>query len=112
MKHFYKNDALFSETKIISSIYGQSFDGSLDAELINKIKFDGIPEEDLKDLIDPNYENVMKATINHSDAIIISSENLSASLTKYIESSNKPFLSFAPKDEFAAAYTSFYKSIL
>ena len=33
MKHFYKNDALFSDTKIISSIYGQQFEGALDAEL-------------------------------------------------------------------------------
>ena len=112
MKHFYKDDALFSETKIISSVYSQSFDGSLNAELINKIKFDGIPEAALQDLVDPSYENVMKATIKHSDGVIISSENLSSSLTQYIESSNKPFLPFAAKDEFAAAYTEFYKSIL
>ena len=112
MKHFYKDDALFSETKIISSVYSQSFDGSLNAELINKIKFDGIPAAALQDLVDPSYENVMKATIKHSDGVIISSENLSSSLTQYIESSNKPFLPFAAKDEFAAAYTEFYKSIL
>ena len=112
MKHFYKDDALFSETKIVSSIYGQAFEGSLNTELINKIKFDGIPEADLQDLIDPSYENVMKATIKHSDGIIISSESLSSSLTKYIQSSDKPFLPFGPKEEFAAAYTAFYKSIL
>ena len=112
MKHFYKNDALFSDTKIISSIYGQQFEGALDAELINKIKFDGIESEFIQDLVDPTFENVMKATINHSDGIIISSENLSPSLTKFIQTSNKPFLPFAAKDEFASAYTTFYKSIL
>jgi starch synthase len=112
MKHFYKNDALFSDTKIISSIYGQQFEGALDAELINKIKFDGIDATYIQDLSNPTYENIMKATINHSDGIIISSENLSPSLTKFIHSSDKPFLPFAAKDEFASAYTSFYKSIL
>ena len=112
MKHFYKNDALFSDTKIISSIYGQQFDGALDAELINKIKFDGIDATYIEDLSNPTYENIMKATINHSDGIIISSENLSPSLTKFIHSSDKPFLPFAAKDEFASAYTTFYKSIL
>lgn len=112
MKHFYKNDALFSDTKIISSIYGQQFEGALDAELINKIKFDGIEGGFIQDLADPTFENVMKATINHSDGIIISSENLSPSLTKFIQTSNKPFLPFAAKDEFASAYTTFYKSIL
>ena len=110
MKHFYKNEALFSETKIVTSVYGQSFDGTLDVEMINKVKFDGIPDEAISDLEVPGYENIIKATIKHSDAVIIASENLSPSLTKYIESSGKPFLPFAPKDAFAEAYTNFYRN--
>jgi starch synthase len=112
MKHFYKDEALFSETKIVTSVYGQSFDGNLDAEMINKIKFDQIPSEAISDLELPNYENLIKTSIAHSDAVIIASENLSPSLTKFIESSKKPFLPFAPKDKFAEAYTSFYKKML
>lgn len=112
MKHYYKDEALFSETKIVSSIYSQSFDGNLDLEMINKVEFDGIPKEAISDLSNPTYENIIKASINHSDAVIIASENLSASLTKYIESSGKPFLPFAPKEEFAKLYTSFYKNML
>jgi len=112
MKHYYKDEALFSETKIISSIYGQSFDGTLDAELINKVKFDAIPEEAISDLAVPNYENILKASILHSDGVIIASENLSPSLTKFIESSGKPFLPFTPKEEFAQVYTAFYKNLL
>ena len=112
MKHFYKDEALFSETKIVTSVYGQSFDGNLDAEMINKIKFDQIPSEAISDLELPNYENLIKTSIAHSDAVIIASENLSPSLTKFIESSKKPFLPFAPKDKFAEAYTTFYKKML
>ena len=112
MKHFYKDEALFSETKIVTSVYGQSFDGNLDAEMINKIKFDQIPSEAISDLDLPNYENLIKTSIAHSDAVIIASENLSPSLTKFIESSKKPFLPFAPKDKFAEAYTTFYKKML
>jgi starch synthase len=112
MKHYYKNEALFSETKIVSSIYSQSFDGTLDPELINKVKFDGIPEEAISDLAIPNYENILKASILHSDGVIIASENLSPSLTKFIESSGKAFLPFASKEAFAQAYTSFYKNML
>ena len=112
MKHYYKNEALFSETKIVSSIYSQSFDGNLDLEMINKIKFDGIPDEAISELETPNYENIIKASITHSDGVIIASESLSPSLTKFIESSGKPFLPFVPQDEFAQAYTSFYKNIV
>ena len=112
MKHFYKDEALFSETKIVTSVYSQSFDGTLDPEMINKVVFDNIPQDAVKELEVPNYENLILSSINHSDAIIIASEGVSPSLTKYIESSGKPFLSFASKDKFAEAYTNFYKSML
>jgi starch synthase len=112
MKHFYKDEALFSETKIVTSVYSQSFEGSLDSEMINKIKFDGVPQDAVATLEIPNYENLIKTSIIHSDAVIVASENLSPSLTKFIESSDKPFLSFAPKEAFAEAYTSFYKKML
>ena len=112
MKHYYKDEALFSETKIVSSIYSQSFEGTLDSELINKIKFDGIPHESISHLEIPNYENILKASILHSDGLIIGSENLSGSLTKFIESSGKAFLPFASKEEFAQVYTSFYNKML
>ena len=112
MKHFYKNEALFSQTKIVTSVYGQSFDGTLDVEMINKVKFDGIPHDAILDLESPDYENIIKATIKHSDAVIIASENVSSSLTKFIESSGKPFLPFTPKEKFAEAYTTFYKNVV
>ena len=110
MKHFYKNEALFSETKIVTSVYSQSFEGTLDVEMINKVKFDGVPDEAIADLAIPDYENIIRTTVMHSDAVIIASENLSPSLTKFIESSGKPFLPFTPKDRFAEAYTNFYKN--
>jgi starch synthase len=112
MKHYYKDEALFSETKIVTSVYSQSFEGILDAEMINKIKFDGVPQDAISELELPNYENLIKATIKHSDGVIIASENVSGSLTKFIQSSEKPFLPFASKDKFTEAYTNFYKSML
>jgi starch synthase len=112
MKHYYKDEALFSETKIVTSVYGQSFEGNLDSEMINKIKFDNVPHEAIQELEIPNYENLIKAAIKHSDAVVIASDNVTASLTKFIESSGKPFLPFAAKDKFTEAYTTFYKGML
>ncbi len=112
MKHFYKDEALFAETKIVTSVYGQSFEGSLDSEMIKKVMFDGIPNDAVTELETPNYENIIKTSIAHSDAVIIASENLTASLTKFIESSKKPFLPFASKDKIAELYTEFYKNIV
>jgi starch synthase len=112
MKHYYKNEALFMDTKIVTSVYGQSFDGTLDLEMINKVLFDGVPKDAVSDLKVPNYENLIQVAVQHSDATIIASPNVSPSLTKYIESSQKPFLPFTPKDSFAEAYTNFYKNVV
>jgi starch synthase len=110
MKHYYKDEALFSETKIVTSVYNQGFEGNLDMEMMKKVAFDGIPNESIEHLAEPNYENIIKASVMHSDAVIIASDELSPSLTKFIESSGKPFLPFAPKDKFAEAYTNFYRN--
>ncbi|RYZ91166.1 MAG: glycogen synthase [Proteobacteria bacterium] len=109
MKHYYKDEALFAHTKIVTSVYGHGFDGTLDPKMIDKVKFDNIPADAVADLEIPDYENIIKASVLHSDAVIIASENVSPSLTKFIESSGKPFLPFAAKETFAEAYTNFYK---
>jgi starch synthase len=49
MKHFTKK-AFFSETKIVTSVYSQSFDGTLMLKMINKVKFDGVPDDAIADL--------------------------------------------------------------
>ncbi len=112
MKHYYKDEALFAETKIVTSVYGQGFEGTLDHHMINKVKFDDIPADAISFLDNPNYENIIKATIMHSDGVIIASDNLSQDLTKFIESAGKPFLPFVPKETFAEAYTNFYKTAI
>jgi len=110
MKHYYKDEALFADTKIVTSVYSQSFEGTLDKKMIDKVKFDGVPAEAISDLETPSYENILRTSVMHSDAVIIASEGVSPSLTKFIESSGKPFLPFTPKEKFAEVYTNFYKT--
>jgi starch synthase len=112
LKHYYKDEGIFAETKIISSVYDQGFEGELDKEFINKVLFDNISNEAVSDLASPTYENLMKVSIMHSDAIVAGSEVLSPTLTKFIESSNKPFLPFASKETIKEVYTSFIKNHL
>ena len=78
--------------------------------MLKKVMFDNVPESDVKMLETPDYQNIMKASIAHSDAVIIASENLSDELVKFVEASGKPFLPFVDKDKFAEAYTNFYRN--
>lgn len=110
MKHYYKDEALFADTKIVTSIYGQGFEGTLDKELMNKVLFDNVPADSAKLLAEPDYNNIMKTAVLHSDGVIIASENVPDDLKTFIETAGKPFLGYLPKDKFGEAYTNFYKN--
>lgn len=109
LKHYYKNEGIFADTKIITSVYNLGFEGELNSELVGKMSFDNISKDITKEIQVPNYENLMKLTIDHSDGIVIGSEGLNPTLTKYIETSEKPFLPFATKDKVSELYTAFIK---
>merc|ERR1712166_208781 len=59
LKEFYKNEPLFTESKIVTSVYNQTFEGALDKNMINKVKFDNIDENKIKGLEKPTYNNLM-----------------------------------------------------
>ncbi|MEZ4853235.1 glycogen/starch synthase [Flavobacterium sp.] len=109
LKHYYKNEGIFADTKIVTSVYNLGFEGSLDASMKEKLAFDNVSQEAVEAITEASYENLMKLTIDHSDAVVIGSENLNPTLTKYIETSQKPFLPFTPKDSVAEVYTNFIK---
>jgi starch synthase len=108
LKHYYASEPLFSKSKIVTSIYNQGFEGSLNEELINKIAFDGIDPETIKELEDPTYENLMKVTIKNSDAAIVGSQELNENLMKILNTTKIPVLPYKKKEEFPQAYEDFY----
>lgn len=112
MKKYYQNDAIFADTKIVTSVYSKGYEGALGAEMKSKVAFDEIEETAIAELADPTYDNLMKVAIRHSDGVIIASDQLSEDLTKFIESSNKAFLPFEAKETFAESYTNFYRNSL
>tara|TARA_R110002050_G_scaffold29630_6_gene76089 strand:- start:5094 stop:5903 length:810 start_codon:yes stop_codon:yes gene_type:complete len=110
LKEYYKDEPLFSDSKIVTSIYGQGFDDTLNKDMYNKLKFDSIEDDAIKVLEEPSYANLMKVAINYSDALIVGSENIPTDLEAYLNNSEKPVLEFKEKDEFGEAYTSFLTS--
>lgn len=108
LKKYYASEPLFSQSKIVTSVYNQGFEGSLNKEMINKIAFDGIDPASIKELEDPTYHNLMSVAIKNSDATIVGSEHLEENLMKVVNTTKIPALPFKKKEEFAAAYEEFY----
>ena len=108
LREYYKDEPLFKESKVITSIYKQSFDESLNKELIDKVKFDEINDIHLQNLKVPNYVNLIKTAIDFSDGLIKGSEKLPEELDNYIAKSEKPVLEYQYPEAFSEAYMEFY----
>ena len=94
----------------MTSIYNQSFEGALDAEMIEKLRYDALDEEMIAPFEEATYNNIMKSAIANSDAIIKGSEDLSEELDGFIDAQEKPVLKYYSPEEFADAYENFYLS--
>jgi starch synthase len=110
LKEYYKDDALFENSKIVTSLYSNSFEGTLDRGLQGKVKFDNIDIEKLDSIETPNYSNLLKIAIENSDAIIAASEDVDSDLLEYAKSLDKPLLDFQSPENFEDAYLNFYQS--
>jgi starch synthase len=110
LKKLYSDEPLFADSKIVISVYGKSFEGSLDKDLIKKVIFDGIPENAATLLKDPTYNNLLKIGVNYADAVILATENISDDLLSHINNLQKPVLQYVPLQEFEEAYANFYNT--
>ena len=63
LKEYYKDEPLFSKSKVITSIYDNEIQGDLNSDIISKIKFDEVESETLNILENPSYENLYKLSI-------------------------------------------------
>ncbi len=108
LKKYYASEPLFAQSKIVTSVYNQGFEGSLNKDLITKVAFDGIDPESIEDLKDPTYANLMKVTIKNSDAAIVGSAELNDDLMKMLNTTKIPVLGYKKKEEFPQAYEDFY----
>lgn len=112
IKKAYKVNPLFSDTKVIYSIYEDDFEDTLNKDFSNKIKLEGIQPKDLKHYKNPTYVNMIKAAIDFSDAVIIGSPKINEEVHRYLIESEKPFLEYKPMDQYIDAYSDFYDEVL
>lgn len=108
INEYYKNDPLFTNSKIVTSLYNNGFEGTLNKDFSNKIKFDNIDSSKIESISNPNYTNLLINAIENSDAVIKASEELPDDLLEYLKTSDKPVLDYFSADEFDSAYTEFY----
>ena len=110
LREYYADEPIFADSKIVTSVYENGFEGNLNQEMKNKIAFDGIDEAKIEPLATPDYNNLLKIAVNYSDAIILASEEVSEDLQQHIKSLQKPVLPYVSVQESEEAYTNFYET--
>ena len=108
LKQYYKDEPLFSKSKVVTSIYDNEIIGNLSSGIINKIKFDEVESETLNVLKNPTYENLYKLSIMNSDGVVFASENIKKSYLDVAANSKIPVLKCGFKDGFEKEYMNFY----
>ncbi|MBT7425322.1 MAG: glycogen/starch synthase, partial [Flavobacterium sp.] len=111
IKEYYSDEPLFSESKIVTSVYDKDFEGSLNVGLVDKIKFDKISDDKISILQEPNYTNIIKSAVSNSDAIVQGSLEIPEEIAEEIRNRDVPALSFQEEDSFES-YLNFYKELI
>ncbi len=110
LRKYYADEPLFADSKIVTSVYQKGFEGELDNTIISKIAFDEISEDSVSVLATPNYNNLLKVAVDHSDAVILAAEEIPEDLKEHITNLEKPVLPYVPIQEFEEAYANFYNT--
>jgi starch synthase len=112
VKQLYKRDPHFADTKIVTSLYEDVFDGTLDNKVAQKISFDGISMDEMTQLKKPDYLNLAKLALQHSDGAIIAESGVNPALEAYCNEMDVPVLKpYAEMDQLAAV-DEFYDSVV
>ena len=113
LKKAYKNDPVFSNAKVIYSVYNNDLGHTFDRRFLNIAAINDLDEEVLDIFKDDDTINLNLGAFRYSDGVISGSTSVNDVVRKYAEESNKPFQE-SPEDIQMQAKGSvdFYKMML
>lgn len=112
VKKSYRDNPLFSETKVVISIYDDDFKEEMHSDISKKIKYDGITKQDLAYYKKTNFVNLIKAAVEYSDGVIIGSQKINKEILEYIGKTGKPVLDYQGDEQYLEVFSDFYDKIL
>jgi len=112
MRNVYCNDPMFANNcKVVYSIYNDSFSGSIDKGLAQKLVGKNVTIDMLDRINEPTWDNLTKFAIDNSDGIILAAKDIKPEIIQYIKDSGKPMLEYTEGDEKFEDYEKFYNKV-
>ena len=115
LKKAYKDDPIFSNSKIVLSLYNDTPGADFPADFKDKIIYGSITPEDVETMSAPDGINLAKLAIAYSDGVIFGSENIDSEITDYCKESGLPVLPYnadaLADGTYIDDYNSFYDNL-
>lgn len=114
VKYVYKDNPVFSNARIVTSLFHEGYEGGLAANLSDKLIFDGIPSEVAKAYGSFSYREIMQMAVDFSDGILMADSKVGGMdwLRKMVTDSGKPVLEYQEGDAYTDSVNEFYKQFL
>ena len=114
LKKAYKDDPIFTDCKVVLSLYNEIADETFAEDMGSKVILPGVKNKDVEVLKTPTGINLAKLAIQNADGIIYGSPELPAELDEYAAASKLPVLPYTDlsDSEYIKEYNQFYDKIL
>jgi len=112
LKQLFASDPYFADSKIITSIYDEGFEGALDGRMAEKMQQDGITADSISCIETPTFDPLNALSIQHSDGLIVGSEDLAPETALAIENAGVPILAYHGEEGYVTDINNFYDTIL
>ncbi len=112
VKTSYKDDPMFRNSKVIYSLYDDTFTEKFNDDYSKKLMMEGITPADVKELKVPTYDNITISAISKSDAVIMGTMDVSPLVRNYLRKANKPVLEYQTPENYVEAYNAFYDELV
>lgn len=116
LRKCYHEDPIFTNSKVIVSLYNEASDLEFNEKTRSKILSPGIKNKDLELLNPANGINLAKLAIQYANGVIMGSENLPEPVTEMIKSCSVPLLPYLEVSQqdttYIQEYVQFYDQIL
>jgi len=112
LKTVYNDDPVFQKSKIVYSPYKNDYEKTFTKRFLEIASINTLTEKDLSDFIDGDNLTLDIGGMKHADALVLGSNNVSESVSTFMEESKLPKLGFLEEDERLTAVYELYKSLI
>lgn len=112
VKNAYSHEPIFKNSKVVYSTYDTVYDAEVAENFEQKAAINGLTSEDLKPYITDGKYSIDAGASFYADGVIKGSENISETLSAFLDTLDKPVMDNQDAETYLPAYIDFYNHLL